>query len=242
MKDNSGQSGEPPFDLTCQQVVHALIEKYDWALLPEAELVELVLAIAPAEATLAQLEKLTKKQYTVVMYEACRQTSDSIQRRRAYQELAGFLYRAAYNRWPDLAKEVADRGLMLVYQQLDRCYSPTTFLAFAFNKLRQAFTEELRAREKLDISLEEIEWDTFEDVSPAPFAESEQQRILIEAIQRLRNQRQQKTILWKYFEGISDEEIAARLGITAGYVRKLRFDGLAQLRNDPQLRNYHFGP
>lgn len=241
-----GKSSDPndaaASHLACQHVVHTLVEKYEWALLPEAELVELVLTAVPTETLPTNLEKLARNQYTRVMYEACRQTTDLGRRERAFQELFRFLYRAAYNYWPDLVEVVTQRALMLVYQQLDHCYNPGTFLGFAFNKLRQAVTEELRARKKMDLSLDEIQPDKIEVESPqTPFSQVEQLQVLIEAIKNLRNEREQKVILWKFFDGLSDEEIAERLGITASYVLKLRYDGLARLRQDSQLRDYYFG-
>jgi RNA polymerase sigma factor (sigma-70 family) len=129
---------------------------------------------------------------------------------------------------------------MLVHQQLDRCYSPITFFGFAFNKLRQAFTEEQRARDKIkDIPLETIEEDSLTVEPPqALLSQVERLQVLITAIKHLSNKREQKVILWKFFEGLSDEEIAARLGIKAGHVRKLRHTGLSRLRQDQQLRDY----
>lgn len=244
VKEGSTQSDEATSRLACQRVVHDLIQRYGWGLLSEDELTTRVWAVAQAEAAPAKLEELVKRQYAAVMHAACRQTEDPARREQGYQELFRFLYRAAYNRWRDLAEVVAQRGLMLVHQQLDRCYSPATFFGFAFNKLRQAFTEERRAKDKIkDIPLEKIEPDSLA-VEPlqALVSQAERLQVLIEAIQRLPNEREQKVILWKFFEELSDEEIGARLGITAGFVRKLRHTGLNRLRQDRQLRDYFDPP
>jgi RNA polymerase sigma factor (sigma-70 family) len=216
------------------------MQRYEWALLSEDELTTRVWAAFEAETTPATLERLITRQYAIVMYEACQQTEYPARRERGYQELFRFLYRAAYKRWPDLAGVVAHRGLMLVHQQLDRCYSPITFFGFAFNKLRQAFTEEQRARAKIkDISWEMIEGDRLA-VEPlqARLSQIEHLQVLVAAINRLPNEREQKVILGKFFEGLSDQEIAVRLGIKAGHVRKLRHTGLNRLRQDQQLQDY----
>lgn len=236
VKERSGQSNEEASRLACQQVVRDLMQRYEWALLSEDELATRVWAAFQAETTPATLEQLITGQYAAIMYEACQQTEHPARRERGYQELFRFLYRAAYKRWPDLTDMVAHRGLMLVHQQLDRCYSPATFFGFAFNKLRQAFTEEQRAREKIeDTPLDE----SLETEPPqGQLSQAERLQTLVEAIKRLPNEREQKVILWKFFEGLSDEEIAARLGIKTGYVRKLRHTGLSRLRQDQQLRDY----
>ncbi len=245
MKNNASHNRDPDFHQTCRRVVRGLIEKYEWALLPADRLVELVLGSIRAEVSPAKLEKLATYHYTIALYEACRQAEDPAQRERGYQELFRFLFRAAYNRWPDLAEVVAQGALALVYQQIDRCHSPATFLAFALHKLRQAFKDELRARGKElsldDLPVEEISrLDPEEDQKSSQSALEQQERlqILVEAIKELPDERQQKVILLKFFNGLSDEAIATRLQITPGHVRVLRHRALKRLRENKRLRKY----
>lgn len=240
MSDSSSHSKEVASRLACQRAVQALIRQYDWGLLPERELVTRVWTVIHKRDTQGSLEELVKHQYIRVIYEACCQATDQARRERAYEELFRILYRVACQRWPDLVNSVVQRGLELVYQQLDRCHDPATFLAFALNKLRQAATEELRVRAKTKSDLPLIEVGSTAEVEPPhiPLHQAESLRILISALERLPNDRQQKAIIWKYFEGMSDQEIGARLGITANYVRKLRHDGLTRLRQDQQLKDY----
>jgi RNA polymerase sigma factor (sigma-70 family) len=224
-------------DIACRPIVRALIAQYDWALPREDELLARVSDAVRANAMPANLDRVA---YSVALYEACRQSEDLSRREGAYQELFRFLYRAAYNKWPALADDVTQRALALVYEQIDRCQGSSTFLSFAFFKLRQALTEERRAQAK-ETPLDEIEpsaGDRLEDREEVEIRLNLEEclPILIDAIARLLDERQQKVLLLKYVEGLSDEEIGARLRITAGHVRVLRHRGLAKLRRDGRLK------
>ena len=251
MRDEDDHSDQAAAETDCRRAVCALIERYDWRLLSETEWVERTLHSAPAGET-PNWEKLVWRQYATVLHQACRQTADSSRREQAYDELHNFLWQAACRYWPELADDAAQRALILVFQQLDKWDDHGAFLFFAYNKLRQAFKEEQRARglkrsrrvtevAAADLSPGEMEREVEAEGQP-PLAESlsQAERLLqlIEAILRLTNPHQQQTILWKFFEGVRDEEIAARLDITPGHVRALRSRGLTKLRHDPILRNY----
>jgi len=226
----------------CRHLVRALIQKHDWALLNEVDLVEAVLASAEPAAASIDLEKKIFQEYTLTLYQACRQASDPARRERGYYELSRFLYRAAHNRWPELAQDATQRALLLVYQQIERCHEPAAFLAFALNKLRQAFTEEQRAGRKNSFQPPQDNQPNLDkeeqiDLEIDLHRRDGQQRLLA-ALAYLPNKRQQQAIFLKFFGSLSDEEIAARLEVTAAYVRKLRYDGLTRLRQDEGLRNF----
>lgn len=240
MRDDSGHTADMASRLACQRIVRTLVEKYDWALLSEDELVQWVLSSIQSEVSPAEVERLTKRHYTMALYEACRQANDLARRERGYHELSHFLFRAAYNHWPELAEDAAQQALVLVYEQLDRCRDPGTFLAFALNKLRHAFQQEQRARGR-EVPLEEIVQSSTEWARLAPSSHLDQQercQMLLEAIQRLPKVLERKVILLKFLGGLSDVEIGERLGITVGYVRVLRHRGMARLRKDKRLRGY----
>lgn len=243
MRDDSGHTDDPAFRLACRRIVQTLIEKFDWALLQEEELVELVLGSIQSEVAPAEVERLTKHHYSIALYQACRQANDLARRERGYHELFRFLFRAAYNRWPELAEDATQRALLLVYEQIDRCRSPGTFPAFALNKLRHAFQQERRARGR-ELPLEEIIENSTERDRTTPESHldrQERRQVLLDAIQRLPKDLERKAILYKLFGGLSDAEISERLGITAGYVRVLRHRGRCRLRKDERLRGYFKG-
>jgi len=227
-------------DTTCRCVVRELIEKYDWALLQEDDLVALVLDSVQPAAPPAELKKQARHHYTTTLYEACRQDQDPARRERGYHELFRYLYRAAYNRWPELAEDATQRAIVLVYEQIERCRHPGAFLAFALGKLRHALQQEQQARGSDPHSGEVIRSST--EIRQATIQPrlgwKERLEVLVEAIQRLPDERKRKAILLKYFGGLSDEEIGAHLGITVANVRVLRHRGLARLREDKQLREY----
>jgi RNA polymerase sigma factor (sigma-70 family) len=53
---------------------------------------------------------------------------------------------------------------------------------------------------------------------------------LIEAIERMRSAEWRAVIVYTYFSGLSDDEIASRLGRTKGFVQTMRHRALKQLR------------
>jgi RNA polymerase sigma factor (sigma-70 family) len=210
-------------------------------LLQEDDLLERVWGSVQPEGAAVEVERLIKHHYTIALYHACWQTEDLDRRERGYCELFRFLFRAACNRWPELAEDATQRALVLVYEQIDRCQSPGTFLAFALNKLRHAFQQEQRARGR-EQSLENVMGRESAGGAGMTFSalldQQEGCQALLDAIRRLSREDQQKAILLKFFAGLSDGEIGERLGITPGHVRVLRHRGLARLRKDQHLRDY----
>lgn len=258
MRNHLDNAVEPDLRLICQRVVHSLCERFGWGLVGKDELLEQVLGSVQSGAAPSEVERLAKHLYTTVLYQACRQTQDVHRRECGYAELFRHLYRAAYNRWPELVEDATQRALMLVYEQIDHCRHPGAFLAFALGKLRHAIQQERRARGE-ELALDEMGQGF--GVSHLHFAQAqaaqpnggaatdptvvspswggeELSRALLDAITRLPQEPMQKAILLKFFGGFSDAEIGARLGITAGHVRVLRHRGLAQLRQDERLREY----
>jgi RNA polymerase sigma factor (sigma-70 family) len=243
MRDDADHVTDTALCLDCRHIVRDLISKYGWALLSEDELVELVLGSVESGIPPTEAKRLAKHHYAIAMYEACRQDKDHDRREQGYYELSRYLFRAAYNQWSELAEDATQRALLLVYEQIERCRSPGTFLAFALNKLRHAFKQEQRARGKEET-----------DPKPGPgsakregtdawtyLEDQERCRMLLEAIQRLPNDLMRKAVLLKYFGGLSDTEIGERLGITANYVRVLRCRGIKRLQKDACLTEYFHG-
>ncbi len=221
----------------CRRIVQALIAQYDWALSSEADLVKQVLDTVPPDASPDEMRREAIHHYTTVLYEACRQDEDPHRREQAYRELHRYLYRAAHNRWPELAEDATQRALVLVYEQIECCREPGAFLAFALWKLRHAVQQEQQARSQ---SLERIGHGVEGEpaVTTDPLAHRERVRVLTAAIGRIPDERKRETIVLKYVAGWSDEEIGARLEVTASYVRVLRHRGISRLREDEQLRSY----
>jgi RNA polymerase sigma factor (sigma-70 family) len=231
MTGGISQGNDPTLQLACRHAVRALIESHDWVLPREDDLVQWVLDSIGTGAPPNNPERVV---YSVALYEACRQTADAGRRERAFLELHRFLFRTAYRRWPELAEDATQRALVLIFEQMNRCQRPVTFLSFTFFKLLQAF---------------KTEWRIINRDAPLPLIaavvlfqpdldQQEAARMLIEAIRRLPDRREQQVILLKFLGGLSDEAIAARLQLTVGHVRTLRHRGMARLRSDKRLADY----
>lgn len=243
MIDANVHAPQVPPGLACRRFAQALIEENGWSLLSGTELAARVARAHPSlaldEAT-AKTRQLIQHQYTIAMYEACRQENDLELRERAYLELHGLLYRAAIRRWPELAEDAAQRTLVLVYEQIDRCRDPGTFVAFALFKLRHALKQEQHARGHEIAADESLFAQVRADAPPlaAQVDRRERCRALLAAIARLPDQRERAAIAGKFLGGQSDAEISETLGVTTGHVRVLRHRGLRRLRQDKGLRAY----
>jgi RNA polymerase sigma-70 factor (ECF subfamily) len=226
----------------CRRIAQALIEENGWSLLSEQELARRLLCAEPDACARAEpeLRRLAQHQYTLALYAACRQTQDAARRENAYCELHALLYRVALRRWPELAEDAAQRALVLVYEQIDRCRDPGAFVAFALYKLRHALKQEQRARGKEQAASEGLLAQIQADLPPLAAQVDEQERcqLLLAAMGRLRNERERAAIAYKYLGGQSDAEIGASLGITPGHVRVLRHRGLRRMRKDKGLLAY----
>jgi RNA polymerase sigma factor (sigma-70 family) len=223
-------------------MAQALIARYGWGLLRVEELAELIADSRDAEALSAQSEERALRCYAGVLFQSCHQGGDHTRQTQAYVEVHRFLYRAAYKRWSDLPQEtiedVVQQALLLVYEQIDRCSNPESFLSFAFWKLRQAAKGAFRRQDTRDDPGE----DEFSGVPDRTELiddqlQAERIRALLDAINRLPDERSRRIYLLK-LDGSSDSEIGEQLGITANYVRVLRNHAKKRLQQDVILRRY----
>lgn len=237
--DPQAQTQQMPPSLSpeaqCRLIVARLRAAYGWSLAEEKELTALVLAAAPPGAAPPALERFARDQYSRVLWQACRPGGDEEHRERAYAELQRYLFRAAYNRRPAAAEECVQRALELVVAQVERCREPGAFLTFALDKLRHALSEETARAARASVGEPPAEPASEPDAVPVAAEERERVETLLRALGRLRDQRQRQTVVLKYFDGLDDRTIGARLMITPNLVRVLRHRALAALRADPAL-------
>ena len=223
-----------------RRIVRELIQKNDWELLTEDDLVGLVLN-SGSELTATEVKRVATHHYSIAMYNACRGGEGPERRERGYLELHRYLYRAAYNKWPQIAEDATQAALLKVLEQIDRCRHPGTFLAFALYKLWGAFKTQAPSKDD-DELLETIVEIVSEGEAADPEVHLDRQELwqeLLGAIRRLPNERQQKAILLKYCAGLSDSEIAEQLETSVGNVGVLRHRGIVcGLRRDGGLRSY----
>lgn len=224
--------------LLCQETVRALSQRYRWALLSERELVDLVDRAAQEEKYPVDLTRLVVRLYSITLFEACRQTTDVDLRERGFAELYNYLYRVARSRWPDQVEDVIQQALVHIYQRIDRCRNPSAFLAFAMLSLRDAVRAEDRSRSNaLELDSPSV-MNIADPEATMPFSdEKERLQVLQDALNRL-DDRQRQVVLLRFLDGLSDKTIGARLQITPGSVRVLRYRALKSLQNDDRLREY----
>jgi RNA polymerase sigma factor (sigma-70 family) len=238
MKDAARHKDASISSKDCRDAIQMLIAKYGWSLPSENELVEPVLQTMRTEGAPSDLEQAIKHQYMLTLYQACRQTTDIDRRKRAYADLGRYLYRAAYNRWPDIAEEVAHRALVLTCEKIDECKTPGAILTFALWQARRAVQEIARLRQK-EVSIEQMAeggQDLAQLPPELPQFDQDCLRLLLDAMRRL-PERQRLVIVFKYFEGVSDDDISQRTGLSVSNVRVLRNRGIGRLRQDQQLRD-----
>ncbi len=227
----------------CASLVKELMSRYQWALISVELLAARVCERFTALNGKIPLSKIAIQEYTLVLYEACRQEDELSRKERAYTELYRYIYHVAKKKRPEVGEDLAQQAILLVHEQFESCREPGAFLQFALFKLRQAETQWLRLEAKAALSDVEMPLSQIQTreqtISPQAITlENEQVKVLLQALARLSDERKRDAIVLKYFMGLSDEEIAKQLHLTANHVRVLRNRGIQQLKQDANLKRY----
>lgn len=242
----------------CQRIVADLMQRHGWQLLESHAFANQLFARAQ-ETTVIEAEALTRlavNLYCLAWYAACR--GQGRVRARAYQELAHYLYDRALHKYgdADMAHDIAQDALVLIYEQIDECHNPGAFMAFALLKLWNAATTYFRMRrrhvEQTELipadetheAAHESSPDWVDRVLPLPESVSVDRELAATLMTRInelvlaspRAQKQYLAVLYKFLHGYSDQEIAAALQTDVAGVHVLRSRGLNRLRDDPVLR------
>lgn len=238
------------------QAAGELRAQYNWQL---ADAEQLVAALRQKLAgAMPDLRRTLIREYYSQVYTACRNADNPARRERAFTELGEMLYRVAFNKLPrGAAEEVVNNALAMIWEKIGACRSPETFLDFALYKLKAAITDQRRfERHNTTRFLVQTQTSLLADGAEAgddsPLDESESEsadvveiaqkrecaHAVLMAIDALVNKNQREVLTLDLTEDIDDAEIAARLGLSPANVRKLRFDGLRKLRQNPHLREY----
>jgi RNA polymerase sigma factor (sigma-70 family) len=247
----------------CERTITQLMQRHNWQLLDKSAFVTRLLARAQEREQVGNsvghepLNSLAVNEYCLVWHAACRQAGP--QQARAYQEIAHYLYDRALHKYgdPDMAHDIAQDALLLIYEQIDNCRNPGAFMAFALLKLWNAATTYFRKRKRAlaetlpnddDAERDEAASDeaapAWIDHSQPPLDESAANRELAVNIMRRvtdllhaspRAHKQYMAVLYKFLHGYSDQEIAEALETDVAGVHVLRSRGLSRLRDDPIL-------
>jgi len=139
-----------------------LASQYQWRLLPIEAWVAAARQINPAPADAKAARSALLAAYGSVLHSACGGPNDMARREQAYRELYDYLWQQAYYWRHDLACDIAQEAIVLIFRSftepgLARCTNSATFLDFAQGKLRAARTNIWREcdREGKHVSLEE---------------------------------------------------------------------------------------
>ena len=211
----------------CQAAVSRLVDDLDWRLLSSQEFVARTVKTVTETPTMTPIQAALNV-YSHELYDACQ---DARRQERAYGELHDYLYRKACYRRPDLARDATQEAIRLVFEQIETCRNPGTFLRFAEFKL-------LHACQIVDAPFGQGE--ECLPVSPRPSPENsmvskEKALALLSCIRQVwethpRARNQLRAVLWKYFDELSDEEIGTELNKTPSQVYVLRSRGIKKLR------------
>ncbi len=234
----------PP--IVFRRAAEHLLADFGWSLVSaDALAAQAVQHLSPvAEVSLVQAVTACQTVYSRLLFAAC---AGSSQREAGYHELYRYVYKLAYNRVPEAdVADVAQETLRLVYEKLDTCQHPETFLKFAYFRLRHAMNRVRPARLSrvqslaswLDAGVEETSSLTPIFQKP-PLPEeaalhSDEAASVRDCLQKLwrhqpRASEQIKALILKYFDELDDATIAERLGTTVANVHVLRSRGLKKL-------------
>jgi len=231
----------PKLAVNLRTSIEQLIQQFQWKLTDAETLYEDVVRDKSEEELQTGLNNIVKWRYAAIIFAACKSKEDTDRQNQAYAELRQYLLRDAQRRYPDIAIDAAQRALQLIYEQIERCQSPETFLTFVRFKLLQA-TKEILQDKPPSPDPDNDNPTHGEAIIPDPTIErlckEEGIEELRSAIHQLPDERQRQTIILKYFESLRDSEIAQRLNTTENHVRVLRNRAMVGLRGNKSLRRY----
>lgn len=188
------------------------------------------------------------------LYAACG-SSNPVAQATAYQELWAYLFRVASymtRSQPDgdaLAQDCAQRALLRVHQQHDRCKEPAAFRAWARRIVSNLVLDELRRQRR---------WQPFpepeqEATLPESRIESPETAVLNSltavSLTHLLNQapisdRSRRVVIGRYLDDLPDEDLAETEGnlanqeVLPSHVQVTRAKNIAKLRQWPLLAQF----
>jgi RNA polymerase sigma factor (sigma-70 family) len=224
----------------CEFAAQQILSRYGWTFVTEAELGRRIARRLVITEEPAPLMVVAHACAAELLYHACRAVDEPQRIEQGYAELYHYLDRIARRRWPERGSDIVQHAIELIFQQVERCRAPSSFLAFARYKLLHAAKADQGTRAPA-ISLEDAavsaQLAAGADVVAEVIGMAELEELVL-AIQRLPDPRQRTVVLSKYFLQQSDHTIATGLGITPQYVAVLRGRALRRLREDLRLRRF----
>lgn len=142
------------------------------------------------------------------------------------------LYRAAYSvtRSEEDALDAVQEGILKAYQNLKSLRKPETFAAWLTRIVHNAALDLVRKRRPTQ-NLEELELPAPEGLSP------EERMDLRAALERL-PERDRSLVALRYFDGLSNREIARQLELSEGTVASRLSRAIARMRKELKEEEY----
>lgn len=230
----------------CRDAVHGLLARYDWRLLDRETFVQRALGLVASDIV-ADAQRAAIHSYCHALYAACSGAEGAERQNLAYTELFRYLYDSARRRYPEYAVEVAQLAIERVFLSFERCHEPGTFLAFAFQQLRDAARSIQRQEQRRPQSLDAPRSNGQESLGTyvaderlpelTVIAEELRQRFkeIIKEFLRVhpRAAQQIAALQLKYIDGLDDTAISHRLGVSVNSVYVLRSRAIKRLQSDP---------
>ncbi len=235
----------------CRAAVGLVLARHDWQLLDHDTFVQRTFEYVAAGGT-ADAQRAATHIYCQALHAACSGAEGSERQNQGYGELFRYLYDSARRRYPGDCAEIAQLALERVFLAFDRCHEPGTFLAFAFQHLRDAARTLQRQEQQRPQSLEAPIGNGKEPLS-AYVADRRQpelsatliatelrerfNQVVAEFLQAHPRAAQQIAALrLKYIDGLDDTLISQRLGVPINSVYVLRSRAMKRLQNDQHWR------
>lgn len=231
----------------CRSAIHSLLARHEWQLLDQETFVQRALRLL-ADDSAADAPRAATHIYCHALYTACSGAEGPERQNLAYTELFRYLYESARRRSHDQAAEIAQLAIERIFVSFDRCYQPGTFLAFAFQHLRDAARSLQRQEQRQPQSLDAPTSSGQESLG-AQIADQHQPELSVKLIADELRQRFQDTLArflrthpraaqqiaalqLKYIDGLDDDIIGQRLGVSVNNVYVLRSRAIKRLQSD----------
>ena len=235
----------------CRAAVGLVLARHGWQLLDYDTFVQRTLEYVSVDGVIDSQRGVIHI-YCQALYAACSGAEGNERQNQGYTELFRYLYDSARRRYPQDCTEIAQLALERVFLAFDRCHEPGTFLAFAFQHLRDAARTVQRQEQQRPQSLEAPIGNGKEPLS-AYVPDQRQSELGATAISEElydrfkqvvatflqahpRSARQIAALQLKYMDGLEDTAISQQLGVPINSVYVLRSRAIKRLQNDPEWR------
>ena len=235
----------------CHAAARRLLARHGWQLLDAATLAQRALDELLAGSA-GDPQRAATHIYCQALYAACSGAEEAERQNQGYAELFRYLYHSARRRYPQEAAEIAQLAIERVFLAFERCHKPGTFLAFAFQQLRDAARSMQREHQQRAESLEAPSGKDKEPLSAYLSDQRQPEPALMVIAGELRHQFKQLVMAFlrehpraaqqiaalqlKYIEGLDDPTIGQRLGVPLNSVYVLRSRAIKRLQGDQRWR------